>query len=272
MTATEDALETARLVIISAAAVISSVVAVMLFRRIPDPGYSRGRRRGRSRSRKPPLPPPHATGPALFYSVVMTDWLFSVTGAVSQSMDMVMGAGVKVRTVIGASVDSLYNVSFVVSLLWGIVLSIFVLRTHRWARGHQATSPPLKRFAVRTSWLAIWTVGLGVGLMSTARLQALIVGDDSADALQDCMRYFFVAVYALSAGFVVAANVVMFLLRIRLRNVDPNADTTDPVLGDSAGNAELASTKTFQKQAEEALRTAHERLMRYFLVVQRAAV
>lgn len=273
MTATEDALETARLVIISAAAVISSVVAVVLFRRIPDPGYSRGRRRGRSRSRKPPLPPPHATGPALFYSVIMTDWLFSVTGAVSQSMDMVMGAGVKVRTVIGASVDSFFSVSFVVSLLWGIVLAIFVLRTHRWARGHQATSPPLKRFAVRTSWLAIWTVGLGVGLVSTARLQALIVNDDSADELQDCLRYFFVAVYALSAGSVVGANVVLFLQKRRLKNVQelaPNADTAlaDSSLGDSAENAELASTKTFQMQAEQALRLAHEQLMRYFLVVQ----
>ncbi|KAE9345790.1 hypothetical protein PR003_g7768 [Phytophthora rubi] len=273
MTATEDALETARLVIISAAAVISSVVAVVLFRRIPDPGYSRGRRRGRSRSRKPPLPPPHATGPALFYSVVMTDWLFSVTGAVSQSMDMVMGAGVKVRTVVGASIDSLYRASFVVSLLWGIVLATFVLRTHRWARGHQATSPPLKKFPVRTGWLAIWTVGLGVGLLSTARLQAYIVYDDSADVLQDCLHYLFVAVYAVSAGSVVLANVVLFLQRRRLNNVEelvPNAATamTDPSLGNSAENAELASTKTFQVQAQQALRIGHEELMRYFLVVQ----
>ncbi|GMG14659.1 unnamed protein product [Phytophthora fragariaefolia] len=203
----------------------------------------------------------------------MTDWLFSVMGAVSQSMDMVMGAGVKVRTVIGASIDSLFAVSFTVSLLWGVVLAVFVLRTHRWARGHQATSPPLKRFPVRTSWLAIWTIGLGVGLMSTARLQAVIVYDDSADVLQDCLRYFYVTMYALSAGSVVAANVVMYLQRRRLNSVEelaPNATTamTDQSSGNSPENAALASTKTFQIQAEQALRIAHEKLMRYFLVVQ----
>ncbi|OWZ09650.1 TKL protein kinase [Phytophthora megakarya] len=271
MTATEDALETARLVIISTAAVISSVVAVVLFRRIPDPGYSaRGRRRGRSRSRKPPLPPPHATGPALFYSVVMTDWLFSVTGAVSQSMDMVMGAGVKVRTVIGASVDSLYHVSFLVSLLWGVVLAVFVLRTHRWARGHQATSPPMKRFPVRTSWLTIWTLGLGSGLLSTARLQSVITGDNSAVMLNDCQRYVYIGAFALSSGCVVAANVVLFVQRRRLNSVEELAVTAtlEPSLGNSADNAELASTKTWELQAQKALRIAHEKLMHYFLVVQ----
>ncbi|POM76662.1 TKL protein kinase [Phytophthora palmivora] len=271
MTAMEDALETARLVIISTAAVISSVVAVVLFRRIPDPGYSsRGRGRGRSRSRKPPLPPPHATGPALFYSVIMTDWLFSVTGAVSQSMDMVMGAGVKVRTVIGASVDSLYHVSFLVSLLWGVVLAVFVLRTHRWARGHQATSPPMKRFPVRTSWLTIWTIGLGSGLLSTAKLQAVITDDSSAVMLSNCQRYLYTVVFALSAGSVIAANVVLFVQRRRLKSVeDLNPVTTMTAsLGNSADNAELASTKTWELQAQHALRKAHEKLMYYFFVVQ----
>ncbi|KAG7386391.1 hypothetical protein PHYPSEUDO_000320 [Phytophthora pseudosyringae] len=274
MTATEDALETARLVIISTAAVISSVVAVVLFRRIPDPGYStRARGRGRSRSRKPPLPPPHATGPALFYSVVMTDWLFSVTGAVSQSMDMVMGAGVKVRTVIGASVDSLYHVSFLASLLWGVVLAVFVLRTHRWAHGHQATSPPMTRFPVRTSWLTIWTMGLASGLLSTARLQALVTASGATDTLTNCQRYLYLTVYALSAGCVVAANVVLLVQRRRLNSVEelapnPGTATTDPSLGNSADNAALASTKTWEMQAQQALRIAHEKLMHYFLVVQ----
>jgi serine/threonine protein kinase len=274
MTATEDALETARLVIISTAAVISSVVAVLLFRRIPDPGYStRGRGRGRSRSRKPPLPPPHATGPALFYSVIMTDWVFSGMGAVSQSMDMVMGAGVKVRTVIGASIDSLYHVGFLVSLLWGVVLALFVLRTHRWAHGHSATSPPMKRFPVRTSWLTIWTVGLGSGLLSTARLQSLITDDDSAELLANFQRYLHVAAYALSAGCVVAANIVLFVQRRRMIGADeltlnPETAMTDASVGTSAEHAALASTKTYQIQARQALRIAHEKLMHYFLVVQ----
>ncbi|KAL4086631.1 hypothetical protein PRIC1_013693 [Phytophthora ramorum] len=272
MTATEDALETARLVIISTAAVISSVVAVVLFRRIPDPGYSSRRRRGRSRSRKPPLPPPHATGPALFYSVVMTDWLFSVTGAVSQSMDMVMGPGVKVRTVIGASVASVFHVSFMVSLLWGVVLAIFVLRTHRWARGHQGTSPPMRRFPVRASWLIIWTVGLASGLLSTARTQAVITDSKSTIVLTNCLRYLFVAVYALSAGCVIAANAVLLIQRRRLSragDLAPNATAmTEPSLGNSADHAALASTKTWEIQAQLALRLAHEKLMHYFLVVQ----
>lgn len=272
MTATEDALETARLVIISTAAVISSVVAVVLFRRIPDPGYST-RGRGRSRSRKPPLPPPHATGPALYYSVVMTDWFFSVTGAVSQSMDMVMGAGVKIRTVIGASIDSLYHVSFLVSLLWGVVLAFFVLRTHRWIRGHQTTSPPMTRFPVRASWLTIWTIGLGCGLLSTARLQSIVTDDSSAHFLGNCQRYLFVGVFALSAGCVIAANIVLFLQRRRLNSVDELVPTlgtamADPSLGNSADNVALASTKTWEMQAQQALRIAHEKLMRYYLVVQ----
>ncbi|ETI47438.1 TKL protein kinase [Phytophthora nicotianae P1569] len=271
MTATEDALETARLVIICTAAVISSVVAVVLFRRIPDPGYStRGRGRGRSRSRKPPLPPPHATGPALYYSVVMTDWLFSVTGAVNQSMDMVMGGGVKVRTVVGASIDSLFHVSFLVSLLWGVVLAVFVLRTHRWVRGHQATSPPMKRFPVRTSWLIIWTIGLGSGLLSTARLQARITDSDATDTLANCQRYLYIAVFALSAGCVIAANIVLFAQRRRLNSVEELGVTAmaDPSLGNSGDNAVLASTKTWELQAQQALRIAHEKLMHYFLVVQ----
>uniref|UniRef100_A0AAV1T6H6 Uncharacterized protein n=1 Tax=Peronospora matthiolae TaxID=2874970 RepID=A0AAV1T6H6_9STRA len=145
MATTEDVLETARLVIIATAAVISSVVAVLLFRRIPDQRYGDDRRRRRVRSTRPPLPPPHATGPALYFAVMMTDWLFSVTAAVSQSMDMVMGAGVKVRTVVGASIDALYQVSYLVSLLWGVVLALFVLRTQCWAHGHDVTSLPYKR-------------------------------------------------------------------------------------------------------------------------------
>ncbi|KAG7395087.1 hypothetical protein PHYBOEH_004239 [Phytophthora boehmeriae] len=274
MTPAEHALETTRLVMISTAAVISSVVAVVMFRRIPDPGYStRGRRR--SRNRKPPLPPPHATGPALYFSVVMTDWLFGCAGAISQSMDMVMGSRVKIRTVIGASVDSLFAMSFMASLLWGATLSFFVIRSHRRPRGLAVPRPPLTRFPVRISWLVIWTVGLAGGLVSTARLQALVKGNESLDELNSCLRYFYGAVYAVSACSVIFANVMLFIQR---RNADFSDDfapnlatvttTSNASVDNRLDNPALANTKTWEMQAQEALRTAHEKLMRYFIVVQ----
>ncbi|CAH0474958.1 unnamed protein product [Peronospora belbahrii] len=267
----ENALETARLVTISTAAVISSVVAVVLYRRIPDAGYDM-RYRGRGRSRKPPLPPPHATGPALYYAVIMTDWLFSVTGAVSQSMDMVMGNGVKVRTVVGASIVSLYHVSFLVSLLWGVVLAIFVLRTHRCVRGHEAMSPPMKGFPVRLSWLTIWTIGLGCGLLSTARLQAHVTGSDITNVLAKCQHYLFISVYVLSVGCISAANIVLYLQRKRQNNgvemvCNPTTVATEESIGNSPRHAALVSTKTWELEAQQALRVAHEKLMHYFVVV-----
>ncbi|GMF10961.1 unnamed protein product [Phytophthora lilii] len=131
----------------------------------------------------------------------------------------------------------------------------------------------MKRFPVRTSWLAIWTVGLGSGLLSTARLQALITNDDLAPTLANCTRYLYVSVFVLSAGSIFAANVVLFVQRRRLNSVEelaPNPTTamTDPSLGNSASNPVLVSTKTYQLQAQQALRIAHEKLMHYFLVVQ----
>lgn len=271
MTATEDALETTRLVMIATAAVISSVVAVVMFRRIPDPSFS-ARGRSRSRSRRPPLPPPHATGPALYFSVIMTDWLFACAGAVSQSMDMVMGSRVKIRTVIGASVESLFAMSFIVSLLWGATLACFVIRTHCRPRGIPATTPPLKRFPVRRSWLAIWTVGLAGGLVSTARLQALVRGDESIHTLNDCLRFYFGAVYVVSSCSVIAANVILFVQRRRgtfTTELDANPPTAMTASNGSLGdNIVLASTKTWEMQAQQALRLAHEKLMRYSLFVQ----
>lgn len=269
MTATEDALETTRLVIISTAAVIASVVAVVLFRRIPDPGYTvRWRVQGHTHGRDPPLPPPHATGPALYFSVVMTDWMFAVMGAISQSMDMVMGAGIKVRTVVGATVDSLFHVSFLVSLLWGVVLAVFVLRTHCWSRGLQATRPPMKRFPVRICWLTTWTIGLSCGMLSTARLQAVLTKSNATDWLAHCQRLVYVVVYALSVGCVILANTVLTIQRRRLNSVEELAlsvmtDTPVPYSAES-----MAFTKTWEMQALQALRKAHEKLMRYFAVVQ----
>ncbi|CAI5729498.1 unnamed protein product [Peronospora destructor] len=203
----------------------------------------------------------------------MTDWLFSVTGAMSQSMDMVMGTSVKARTVVGASVVSLYHVSFLVSLLWGVVLAIFVLRTHQWVHGCQTTSPPMKRFPVRTSWLIIWTIGLGCGLLSTARLQARVTGSDITDVLAKCLRYLFVLAYTLSVGCIIAANVILFLQRRRLNTREEVAHnlataTTEESLGNSLHPAALASTKMWEMKTQQALRVAHEKLMHYFLMVQ----
>ncbi|CAH0492631.1 unnamed protein product [Peronospora farinosa] len=203
----------------------------------------------------------------------MTDWLFSVTGAVSQSMDMVMGTKVKARTVVGASVVSLYHVSFLVSLLWGVVLAIFVLRTHQWTHDYQTTSPPMTKFPVRTSWLIIWTIGLGCGLLSTARLQARVTGSDVTDVLAKCLRYLFVSVYTLSVGCIITANVILFLQRRKLHTGEEVAHnlataTTEESLGNSLHPIALASTKTWELKAQQALRVAHEKLMHYFLVVQ----
>lgn len=270
MTRAEDVLETVRLVIIATAAVVSSVVAVLLFRRIPDPRYGSGRRRRRVRSNRPPLPPPHATGPALYFAVMMTDWLFSVTAAVSQSMDMVMGAGVKVRTLVGASVDALYHVSFLVLLLWGVVLALFVLRTQYRALCHDGTSClPYKKFSVRTSWLLIWTIGLGCGLLSTARLQAHITDSNIENELENYQRYLFLVVYAVSAGCVIAVNISLYLQKIQLScrelALDPATITTEQSL--SSGSA-LTSTKSWEIEAQQALRRAHVKLMHYLLAVQ----
>ena len=269
MARTEDVLETVRLVIIATAAVVSSVVAVLLFRRIPDPRAGSDHRRRRLRTNRPPLPPPHATGPSLYFAVMMTDWLFSVTAAVSQSMDMVMGAGVKVRTVVGATVDALYHVSFLVMLLWGVVLALFVVRTQYWTHNFDATSRPYKRFSARWSWISIWTIGLGCGLLSTARLQANITDSDVTNELANCQRYLFLSVYGVSAGCIIVANVVLCVQKNRLGcrelALDPATITTEQSL--SSGSA-LTSTKTWEMEAQQALRRAHEKLMHYFLVVQ----
>ncbi|TDH68221.1 hypothetical protein CCR75_004487 [Bremia lactucae] len=271
MSATENALETLRLVIICTAAVISSVVAVLLFRRIPSRGYTtQWNDRDRNRSRKRSLSSPHATGPALFFSVVMTDWFFSVMGAVSQSMDMVMGAAVKVRTVIGASILSLFYVSFLVSLLWGVVLALFVLRTHHLAYCYPASIFTLKRFPVRACWLSIWTIGLGSGLLSTARLQAFITESDVSDTLAKCHRYIYLLAYALATGCVIVANIVLFVQRRRFPSLEALSATvvTDASLANSRDDLGLTSTKKWELQAHFALQKAHEKLMRYICVVQ----
>ncbi|RLN95285.1 hypothetical protein BBJ28_00011835 [Nothophytophthora sp. Chile5] len=221
------------------------------------------------RARKPPLPPPHATGPALFFSVVMTDWLFACTGAVSQSMDMVMGSGVKVRTVLGASVDSFFRLSFVVVILWGGIMSVFVLRTHH--KSFNAASAQLRRFPVRTSWLVAWSIGLSYGLVATARLQAHVKNTGSQDVLDACLRYFLAVVYALSGCSVVAANVLLFTQRRAAARAAATAATATAMTTASSlastGSIPMTSTKTRELQAQQALRAAHERLERYLLLV-----
>ncbi|KAI9909124.1 hypothetical protein PsorP6_015177 [Peronosclerospora sorghi] len=273
----EQVLETTRLVLTSLAAVLSTVVAVVLYRKIPDHDESlRPRRRAPSRKR-PLLPPAHATSHALYFALVMTDWLVAVTGAVNQSMDMVMGSGIKVRTVLGASIDAVYNVSLFASMLWGLVLAVFVVRTHGMTMtttsGHGTRSgpPPTTPFPVRTSWCTVWTLGLGCGVLSTMRLQALVTNSTVTDTLATCQRYVFLAGYVLSAASVLATNVLMWTQRTRRtrrHTGDLRAhDATVPARESLGDSLTLSSTKAWELETHHALWKAHAKLMHYFLLI-----
>uniref|UniRef100_K3X1A8 Protein kinase domain-containing protein n=1 Tax=Globisporangium ultimum (strain ATCC 200006 / CBS 805.95 / DAOM BR144) TaxID=431595 RepID=K3X1A8_GLOUD len=172
-----------RFTVIAAAATASSLVVTTLY--------------GRMRKTA------HRATEALFFSVILTDWLFACSGVVAHVMRLVMGDAVMTQGVAGVAVDSIFNLSFLATIVWSPILAAFVLTGGN------------SKFFVRTSWLVAWTLGGIYGFAWADELQVSADGGATSESLRaarahDFLRYFETMVFAVSLVLVLVAACVLY--------------------------------------------------------------
>lgn len=128
----------------------------------------------------------------LFFSVLLTDWLFASVGAAALAVRLASAT----RTVAGVTLDALFHLALLAALLWTPILAAFVL------------SGGSARFFVRTSWLAAWTLGGACGMARTAEL--LAIPESHAPQTRSFLGYFQTAVLCVSFAVVAASALVFY--------------------------------------------------------------
>lgn len=276
----QEVLALARLVIIALAAVTSSVVATVLHRKmmrlLPSPYY---RYRHPQRRRRGPAVP------KLFFSVMLTDWFFGCSGAISLSMDLVMGYHAKMRNVLGVTMEGVFEASLLATMLWGPILSLFVLIGDPAPSTSGDSDTDTKHrdagrpFRVRTSWLAAWVVAATYGLLVSTKLQAKALDWPGAHTVETVCLVYLSVIYGGSFCMVLFTGVVLYQRRRRAWDLHyPSAplpvdissatNTTGeptPMLGRSLG---LADSRFKQQEAAAAVsHDLHVKIVRYLLVV-----
>jgi tRNA A-37 threonylcarbamoyl transferase component Bud32 len=277
MTSAAEALALARFVIIALSAIASSVVATMLHRKMelstPSPYRHPG---GPPRRRGPALP-------KLFFSVMLTDWFFGCAGAISLSMELVMGYTAKMRNVLGVTVEGVFQATLVATMLWGPILSVFVLTdnhatpaaaTANEANGDNKRERRRRTFRVRTSWFAAWLVASVYGMLASTHIQAYVLDWPGKHAVRTTRLVYLSTVYCVSLLMVISALVVLLQRRRRLWGHNQPApirfsfatNTTSeptPMLARS-----LADSRVKQEQVVEAKRyELHMKIVQYMLLV-----
>lgn len=170
-----------RFTVVAVAAITSSLVVTALYRRMRKTA--------------------HRVTEALFFSVILTDWLFACSGVVAHVMRLVMGYASMTQGVAGVTVDALFNLSFLASVVWNPILAAFVLTGGN------------SQFFVRTSWLVAWTLGGVYGMAWAGELQVTASGTVSQkekDRAHAFLVYFQVMVFFVSLAMVVTATIVLY--------------------------------------------------------------
>lgn len=170
-----------RFTIVAVAAIASSLVVTALYRRMRTTA--------------------HRVTEALFFSVILTDWLFACSGAVAHVMRLVMGYAVMTQGVAGVAVDSVFKLSFLATIVWSPILAAFVLTGGN------------SKFFVRTSWLVAWTLGGIYGFAWAGELQVnanASATETSKSRVHDFLSYFQAMVFCVSFSMVLAASLLLY--------------------------------------------------------------
>lgn len=275
-----EALALARFIIIALAAIASSVVATILHHKmemsLPSPYARYPHVGGPARRHGPPL---HK----LFFSVMLTDWFFGCAGAISLSMELVMGYSAKLRNVLGVTVEGVFQATLIATMLWGPILSVFVLTgnhpapsaaTANEAHGDSKHQRRPRPFRVRTSWIAAWTIASVYGLLISTKIQAYVLDWPGKHAIRATCLVYLSVVYGVSLLMVLTTLVVLLQRRRRLWGRNQAApirfsfatNTTSeptPMLARS-----LADSRVKEEQVAEAKRyELHMKIVQYLLLV-----
>lgn len=286
MPSLQEALALARLVIIALSAVSSSVVATVLHRKMellqPSPYFS-SVRGGPSRRRGPALP-------KLFFSVMLTDWFFGCAGAISLSMELVMGHRAKYHNVLGVTMEGVFDASLAATMLWGPVLSAFVLignhsqssststTTTTTAEAGQAQDSKKNRvnkpFRVKTAWFGVWIAAAVYGLLVATYVQAWVLRWPGRHALRITVLMYLSVVYGGSLLMVLVTLGVLIRRRqklwgrkvpapIRFSYITNSTSEPTPMLARS-----LADSRVKEEQVAESKRfELHMKIVQYLLLV-----
>ncbi|TYZ57490.1 hypothetical protein PybrP1_000367, partial [[Pythium] brassicae (nom. inval.)] len=136
-----------------------------------------------------------APAEALFFSVLLTDWLFAGSGVAGLVMRLVDSHTVSVAAV---TLDAFFHLALLAALLWTPLLAAFVL------------SGGSARFFVRTSWLAAWMLGGVCGMARAAELQELAGAATATERQRSFFASFQVALFGASLATVGVAACVLY--------------------------------------------------------------
>lgn len=170
----------------------------------------------------------HTRAETLFFSVLLTDWLFTVSGVAALVTRLVGGPTLSVAAV---TLDALFHLALLAALLWTPLLAAFVVT------GGSA------RFSVRTSWLAAWTLGGVYSMARVAELQASALDEEAFESeaatsshllslthARSFRTHFQTAAFSASVATVAVAALVVYARKFGFFAPSPRVTTQEKLL------------------------------------------